>query len=124
VAASLTLAAGCASFLDNQPRVQLVVPVNYRVIRGEVGRALSCGPQPPCESPKVLAPARVDEGALPPGLMLNEDGTIGGTPAEPGEWHAMLRSARLQCDDKVEPDMWQTFHFEIAGSGHSGVEKR
>jgi hypothetical protein len=118
------LAVGCASFLESRPRVPLVVPVNYRVIRGTVGRELTCGPQPPCASPKILVAAKIDEGTLPPGLTLNDDGTIGGTPLRPGEWHAMLRSARLQCDDKVEADMWQTFHFEIAEKSDSGAEKR
>jgi hypothetical protein len=124
VAASLTLAAGCSSFLESRPRVPIVVPLNYRVIRGTVGRELACGPQPPCVSPRVLVAARIDEGALPPGLTLNADGTIDGSPEQSGEWHAMLRSARLQCDDKVEADMWQTFHFEIAEKSGSGAQKR
>jgi hypothetical protein len=123
VVASLVLVVGCAH-LPERPSVPLIVAVNYRVIRGTVGRELACGPQLPCESPRVLVAAKIDEGALPPGLTLNADGTIGGTPEQSGEWHAMLRSARLQCDDKVEPDRWQTFHFEIAEKTDSGAEKR
>jgi hypothetical protein len=124
VAGSLALANGCASFLETRPRVPLVYPVNYRVIRGTVGRELTCGAQPPCATPKVLVPARIDEGDLPPGLTLADDGSVSGTPRETGEWHAMVRSARLQCDDKVQPDMWQTLHFEIADKSGAGAEER
>src|SRR5258706_13231074 len=92
----------------------LVVPVNYHVIRGVVGREIPAGWRLPCESPEVLVPAKVDEGDLPPGLALAPNGLLTGKPVESGNWHAMIRSARLQCPDKVHADQWQTLHFEIA----------
>ena len=102
---SLALLIGCAP---------LVFPVNYRPIRGTVGHEMTAGPVLPCLDPTVLAPAKVDEGDLPPGLALGADGSVRGTPAESGSWHAVLRSARLRCEDKIHGDVWQTLHFEIA----------
>jgi hypothetical protein len=109
----LALLVGCAP---------LVVPVNYRPIRGTVGREMTAGQVQPCLSPTVLAPAKIDEGDLPPGLALAPDGIIRGTPASAGSWHAMFRSARLRCEDQVHGDMWQTLHFEIAKKKLPGPE--
>jgi len=109
---ALVAVLGVLAFAGCTPGI--VVPVNYHVIRGTVGEELTPQTRLPCESPEVLAPAKIDEGDLPPGLMLAPNGVILGKPVEAGSWHVMIRSARLQCPDKVHPDQWRTLHFEIA----------
>jgi hypothetical protein len=107
-------AIGCTS---------IVVPVNYNAIQGDVGGEMTAGAAPPCASPTVLVVARINEGDLPPGLVLAPEGGIHGKPLEAGHWHVMLRSARLQCQDGVRADTWQTLHFQIAARAVADTKK-
>jgi hypothetical protein len=109
VACAIVLAA-CAS---------LVVPVNYRSIRGTVGEPLRAPWSPPCDVAVVLSPAMVDEGDLPTGVELHPDGMLRGAPTKAGRWHVVIRLPRLQCGDKVYADRWLSLHFAIQPAARS-----
>ena len=92
----------------------LIYPLNYRSIPGAVGYLLNAQSRPQCADPQVLSPAMVEEGALPPGITLQPDGLLTGTPTVAGRWHAMIRLARVQCGETVYPDDRVGLNFEIA----------
>ena len=89
-------------------------PINYRSIRGAVGYRLSVPSRAQCADPRVLTPAMVEGGELPPGITLQPDGLLSGTPTTAGHWHAMIRHAQVQCGDKVFPNERMSLNFEIA----------
>jgi hypothetical protein len=91
----------------------LIYPLNYRSIPGAVGYSLNVPSRPQCADPQVLSPAMVEEGALPPGVTLQPDGLLTGTPTIAGHWHAMIRLARVQCRDTVYPDDRMGLNFDI-----------
>jgi hypothetical protein len=93
----------------------LIYPVNYHSIRGNVGYQLSAPGPVPCTDAKVVNPAGVDSGELPPGLELGSDGSIAGVPTMPGSWHAVIRRPRFACGERVVPDEWVSLSFDIAG---------
>jgi hypothetical protein len=92
----------------------LIYPLNYRSIPGAVGYLLNAELRPQCADPQVLSPAMVEEGELPPGITLQPDGLLTGTPTVAGHWHAMIRLARVQCGDKVYSDERTGLNFDIA----------
>jgi hypothetical protein len=92
----------------------LIYPLNYRSIRGAVGYPLIAPSRAQCADPEVLSPAMVEEGGLPPGITLQPDGLLTGTPTIAGYWHVMIRLARVQCGDKVYSDERMGLSFDIA----------
>jgi hypothetical protein len=53
----------------------------------------------------AMTAARIDDGELPPGLSI-EDGTIAGTPKQPGSWTVRVRFAGITCAAKsIEPQL-------------------
>jgi hypothetical protein len=92
----------------------LIYSINYRSIRGAVGYRLNAPSRAQCADPRVLSPAMVEEGDLPPGITLQPDGFLSGTPTTAGHWHAMIRLAHVQCGDKVYPDERVGLNFDIA----------
>jgi hypothetical protein len=92
----------------------LIYPLNYRSIHGAVGYLLNAPSRAQCADPQVLSPAMVEEGGLPPGITLQPDGLLTGTPTIAGHWHAMIRLARVQCGDKVYSDERMGLNFDIA----------
>ncbi len=92
----------------------LIYPLNYRSIPGSVGYFLNVPSRVQCVDPQVLSPAMVEEGSLPPGVTLEPDGVLTGTPTSAGHWHAMIRLARVQCPDTVYPDDRMGLNFDIA----------
>jgi hypothetical protein len=91
----------------------LIYPLNYRSIPGSVGYFLSVPSRVQCADPQVLSPAMVEEGSLPPGIELQPDGILKGTPTAAGHWHAMIRLARVECPDVVYPDDRMGLNFDI-----------
>jgi len=91
----------------------LVFPINYRSSHGTVGYQMSAPFAPPCSSPEIATPALVQQGYLPPGVELQPDGKIGGTPLAAGRWHAMVRMPRYQCQGRIYPDQDAAVHFDI-----------
>jgi len=89
-------------------------PINYPSFRGAVGHRLDVPLRAQCADPRVLTPAMVEGGDLPPGITLQPDGLLSGTPTTAGHWHAMIRLARVQCGDKVYPDERMSLNFKIA----------
>jgi hypothetical protein len=101
----LTLLAACTP---------LVYPISYREIHGMVGYQLHARTRVLCADPQILSPAIIEQGKLPPGVELGAEGNLYGTPNEPGQWHAMVRLARMQCGDTVKPDDRVGWNFDIA----------
>jgi hypothetical protein len=93
----------------------LIYPLNYRSIRGTVGRPLNVPSRAQCDDPRVLSEAMVEEGNLPPGITLEPDGMLSGIPMSAGYWHVMVRFARVQCGDKIYADERAGLNFDIAG---------
>ena len=92
----------------------LIYPINYRSIRGAVGYLLNAPSRAQCADPRVLSGATVEGGDLPPGITLQPDGLLSGTPTTAGHWHAMIRLAHVQCGDEVYPDERVGLNFDIA----------
>ena len=101
----LTLLAACTP---------LVNPTDYRVIYGTVGYQLHARTRVLCVDPQILSPAMIEQGNLPPGVELGAEGNLYGTPNEPGQWHAVVRLARTQCGETVQPDDRVGWNFDIA----------
>ena len=101
----LTLLAACTP---------LVNPIDYRVIRGTVGYQLHARTRVLCVDPQILSPAMIEQGNLPPGVELGAEGNLYGTPNEPGQWHAVVRLARTQCGETVQPEDRVGWNFDIA----------
>jgi hypothetical protein len=97
----------------------LVVPLNYHQIQGAVGYQMNAPYEPPCTSPRIATPAMVEEGSLPPGLALEPDGRVYGTPTAPGQWHVMVRSPRYQCRSRMVADASRAMHFRIVEASRS-----
>ncbi|HSD11599.1 MAG TPA: hypothetical protein VLF14_11470 [Candidatus Binatia bacterium] len=94
----------------------LFYPINYPSIRGAVGHPLNAPSRVQCADPRVLSPAIVEGGYLPPGITLQPDGLLSGTPRTAGHWHAMIRQARVQCGEQVFPDERMGLNFDITES--------
>jgi hypothetical protein len=92
----------------------LVYPINYRAIQGTVGYQLHARTRPLCAEPRVLTPALIEQGDLPPGVELGAEGNLYGTPNEAGHWHAMVRLARTQCGESIAADDRVGWNFDIA----------
>lgn len=118
------LVAEEAAFFQQRARHHVVLEVYEAVTldgdppRGRVGApytyALAIGGTP---DPTV----RVEDGTLPPGLVLRDDGTLAGTPRAAGEFpltvvatNGVGRDARLDLVVRVAP--------EVAGIGQPGRE--
>ena len=108
---ALYLCAGLALVIGCTP---LIYSVNYRSIRGTVGSPLSVAPPGACENPRLITPAMLEGGGLPPGVQLLPDGLISGAPTEAGRWNVMIRLARMQCGDELYADDRASLHFEIS----------
>lgn len=102
-----------ALMLSTSGCLPLVFPINYRSIHGTVGYHMSALFTAPCDSPEITVPALVQEGGLPPGIVLQPDGKLGGTPLAAGRWHAMVRLPRYQCQGRIVPDRDAAVHFDI-----------
>ena len=77
--------------------------------------------KPTLAQPKILnavcrtwsyATARVDYGALPPGMKF-ENGVISGTPAAPGTWVLSVKFAGILCNGTAFPDQDAVVPIEV-----------
>jgi hypothetical protein len=78
-------------------------------LRVTKGSRMQASPAAACTYPDgrearwVSRGARVEQGALPPGLVL-EDGAIGGIPTEVGSFTATITFSGVTCAGKPQPD--------------------
>lgn len=84
-------------------------------VRAKKGARLQASPAATCTYPDgrearwASSGARVEEGALAPGLVI-EDGAIGGIPTETGSFAATIKFSGVTCAGKPQPDQ----HVKIA----------
>jgi hypothetical protein len=84
-------------------------------LRATKGKRLQAKPAATCFYPDgrearwASTGARVEQGALAPGLVL-EDGAIGGVPTEAGVFSATIKFSGVTCAGKQEPDQ----HVDVA----------
>lgn len=78
-------------------------------LRAKKGARIQASPAAACMYPDgrearwASSGARVEEGALAPGLVI-EDGAIGGIPTEPGAFTATIKFSGVTCAGKPQPD--------------------
>ena len=84
-------------------------------VRATKGKRLHAKPAASCtyadgrEARWVSTGARVEQGALAPGLVL-EDGAIGGVPTAAGAFTATIKFSGVTCAGKPQPDQ----HVDLA----------
>ena len=84
-------------------------------LRAKKGARIQASPAAACTYPDgrearwASSGARVEQGALAPGLVL-EDGAIGGVPTETGAFTATIKFSGVTCAGKPQPDQ----HVSVA----------
>ena len=88
-------------------------------INGEVGHPVLVGyPTADCKpGGHWSSNQEVASGTLPPGLVLNGDGSITGIPTERGHWIVMMNESNIQCNGESYYDFAQQLRFHITGTG-------
>lgn len=72
--------------------------VNYLTLEGQVGWPFYASPLAKCVGGTwTLSSAAVVWGALPPGLWMNDQSQITGTPQGPGTWHFTVEFRGVTC---------------------------
>lgn len=100
----MLLISGCAP---------LVYRINYRPIHGTVGYFMNAPFTSPCASAQIDTPAELQEGGLPPGIELQPDGKMEGTPQTAGRWHAMVSLPKYHCGTRAYAGEGMAVNFEI-----------
>jgi len=62
----------------------------------------------------------VASGSLPPGLVMNSNGSINGIPTQRGHWIVRMQVANATCGGQAFPNMtawYSDIRFHITGSG-------
>ncbi len=115
----LIAAAACAGPRAAAPTELVVRGVSYPdVARAHVGTRYSASPAARCEygdgrpSQWGSTGARVEGGALPPGLSL-DDGAIVGTPTTAGTFDATVVFHGVACGGKPFADQRATVHITV-----------
>lgn len=86
--------------------------------RTKVGRRFSAKPSARClrddgsEARWAITGARVESGALPPGIAV-EDGDLTGTPTKAGDYSARLVLSGITCAGKSYPDQTIDVHVTV-----------
>lgn len=86
-------------------------------LSGTVGLPFEQKPWAECESGDWNTSVTLETGELPPGLSIDEYGTISGVPALEGNWNFSVRFSNVTCAGNTYSD--STAHVRIITTGSS-----
>ena len=118
------LLAGCAVPASTQKQRGsdgFVNSIRYLPPYGKVGHHYSLGPKATCGETWYCDPPEIVRGTLPPGLSIDNFGTIEGTPRQPGQWSVTIRFSGLKCRGQSYPDQDVRLNLTIEGIAVRGV---
>ncbi len=89
--------------------------ITYHDTEGQVGHHMTAWPGAKCPGGWNSDLPQIVSGSLPPGLSINDNSEIVGTPRQPGKWSVVLNFARVECQGASYSDVSTRVNLNIKG---------